>query len=106
MNEVLNAILPHIFQLVGILVGFAISFITLKIKNYLDNKMKNETIKVIINNTVKCVEQVYKDIHGKEKLEKAKELVLKQLNNKGIKITNEEIEILIESAVNTMNNKK
>ena len=63
---------------------------------YVDTQTKKE----IVKDTVNYVEQVFKDIHGAEKLEKAKEKALEWLNEKGIKISETELEILIESAVN------
>ena len=42
-------------------------------------------------------------LHGKDKLEKAKSTFVKMLNDKGIKVTDDEVTILIESAVHQMN---
>lgn len=101
MIEVLQPYLIEI--LVAILTGVA-SFIGLKVKKlyeeYINTKMKED----IVNSTVKYVEQVFKDIHGKEKLEKSKEKALEWLNEKGITISETELEILIEASVNGFNN--
>ena len=49
------------------------------------------------------VEQIYTDIHGKEKFEKAKESIISILNDKGIPITDLEMDVLIEAAVQELN---
>ena len=60
---------------------------------------------VMTATTVKYIEQIYKDVHGTEKLEKAKETMLALLEEKGIKISDVELVILLESAVKDMNYK-
>lgn len=106
MIDILNAILPYLVKLVGVVVGLLICYVSNKFKKYLDEKLKTETARNLVATTVRYIEQVFKDIHGKEKLDRAKNTLIKLLANKGIVLTDEEIEILIESAVNTMNNKK
>ena len=91
---------PYILEIiVAILTGVA-SFIGMKVKKVYEEYVNTKTKKDVVDTTVKYVEQVYKDIHGEEKLEKAKEKALEWLNEKGIKISETELEILIESAVN------
>ena len=49
-------------------------------------KIANDSIKKdVAATTVKYIEQIYKDVHGTEKLEKAKETMLALLEEKGIK---------------------
>lgn len=104
--EILNIILPELMKLLGVLIGLLIYVVTSKIKETFKKQLENDIIKNIVDHTVKYVEQVFKDIHGKEKLDKAKEVVYKLLNEKGIQMSDSELEILIESAVNTLNEKK
>lgn len=69
-------------------------------------KIANDSIKKdVAATTVKYIEQIYKDVHGTEKLEKAKETMLALLEEKGIKISDVELVILLESAVKDMNYK-
>ena len=69
-------------------------------------KIANDSIKKdVAATTVKYIEQIYKDVHGTEKLEKAKETMLALLEEKGIKISDIELVILLESAVKDMNYK-
>lgn len=64
---------------------------------------KNSTKKDVAITTVRYIEQIYKDLHGKEKLNEAKKKMVELLNDKGIKITDVELTMLIEEAVNEMN---
>lgn len=90
----------YIFEILATIITGVASFIGVAIKNtytkYVDTKIKKE----IVKSTVEYVEQVFTEIHGVEKLYKAKEKALEWLNEKGIKISETELEILIESAVN------
>ena len=95
----------YLFEiLVTILTGVA-SFVGLTIKKaytkYVDTKTKKEIVKA----TVAYVEQVYKTVKGEEKLNKAKEKALEWLNEKGIKISDTELEIMIEACVNGLSQK-
>lgn len=99
-----ESIQPYILEtLVVILTGVA-SFVGMKIKSIYENYINTKTKEDVVASTVKYVEQVYKDIHGTEKLEKAKEKALEWLNEKGITISDVELEILIEATVNSFNN--
>ena len=49
------------------------------------------------------MEQLYHDLGGPEKLEKAKASAVEMLNEKGIPITDLELSMLIESAVSEFN---
>lgn len=95
---------PYLLEIiVAILTGVA-SFIGIKIKKVYEDHVNTKTKKDVVETTVKYVEQVYKDIHGEEKLNKAKEKALEWLNEKGISVSDTELEILIEAAVNGFNN--
>lgn len=94
---------PYMLEIiVAILTGIA-SFIGIEIKKiyekYVNTKVKEDVVKL----TVKYVEQVYKNIHGQEKLNKAKEKALDWLNEKNITVSEVELEILIEAVVNEFN---
>lgn len=99
----MELIQSHLFEILATILMAIISFLgtTIKLKydKYIDTKEKKEIVKL----TVQYVEQVFKELHGKEKLEKAKEKAVEWLNEKGIKISETELEILIESSVNEFN---
>lgn len=69
-------------------------------KKYIDNKIKTD----VVNTCVKAVEQLYKDLHGEEKFNKALEAVSEMLAEKGVTITEIEMRMLIEAAVSEFNN--
>lgn len=103
MDAMLEAIQPAFMSLLGTVVTCLFGYIGLKAKQvytkYVDNQVKQD----VVNSTVNYVEQVYKNIHGEEKLQKAKEKVTEILTEQGIKITDADLEMLIESAVYGLN---
>ena len=66
---------------------------------YINDKTKQDVAKTV----VKAVEQMYKDLHGDEKLQKALEAASDMLLTKGITISDIELRMLIESAVAEFN---
>lgn len=96
ITQIITDYLPVIFTgILTVLVGF----IRTKYNKLADTDIK----KSVIADTVKYIEQIYKDIHGDEKLDKAEEKAKSLLEEKGIKISNNELVTLIESAVRDMN---
>lgn len=57
----------------------------------------------IVKTCVEAVEQMYKDLHGDEKLQKALEAISEILASKNITITDTELRMLIEAAVGEFN---
>lgn len=79
-------------------------YLGIVIKN-LCQKYINDKIKVTVaKNAVKFVEQVYKDLHGEEKLEEALIAASEMLTEKGIAVTSLELRVLVEAAVAEFNN--
>ena len=74
-----------------------------RLKNVLEEKTNTQIAKTVVEDAVKFVEQVYTDLHGQEKLEKATEQITEVLRAKGIALTEAEIYMLIESAVYGLN---
>lgn len=71
------------------------------VHNWLKTKADTEEKKKVVETTVKYVKQIYNDLDGNAKLEKAQAAILEQLNEKGIKITDLELRVMIEAAVNS-----
>ena len=69
------------------------------VDKYLNDKTKKDVAKTV----VRAVEQVYKDLHGDEKLTKALESASEMLAEKGITVTELEMRMLIEAAVSEFN---
>ena len=66
---------------------------------YVNDKTKQAVAKTV----VQAVEQLYKDLRGEEKLEKALEAAADMLAERGIAVTDLELRILIEAAVGEFN---
>lgn len=99
LDQLIQILLPVFATLITAITGY----VATKIKQLYEEKVTTETIKTVVDDTVKFVEQVYTDIHGQEKLQKAVERVTQILNEKGIMITETEINTLIEAAVYGLN---
>lgn len=100
LNQCLDIILPAIASVVAVLFGV----LGTKIKQIYNEKAQNETVKVVVDNVVKWVQQVYYELEGPEKLQKALTEASTILNEKGITISDTELNMLIESAVYGLKN--
>jgi ABC-type antimicrobial peptide transport system ATPase subunit len=88
-----------------LLVGF-VGWVTKTATGYLKKKglvSQLESHKQLVNLVVNGVEQAYTHLHGKEKLNMAKIEVIKLANSKGVKISANDLDMLIENAVKEMN---
>lgn len=63
----------------------------------------DKTKEAVVRTCVNAAEQLYKDLHGAEKLAKVKENIIEMLNEKGITISEIEMDMLIEAAVAEIN---
>ena len=95
LNQCLDVILPAVASVIAILFGV----LGAKIKQTYNQKAQNETVKVVVDNVVKWVQQVYYELEGPEKLQKALTEASIILNEKGITISETELDMMIESAV-------
>lgn len=102
LNEygILSMVITAVVGAVGTALGL---FFKRLYTNTIGDKIKLDTVKEIARVVVKFVEQVYKDIHGKEKLDKALEAFAEMLNNKGITISELEMRVYLESALAEFN---
>ena len=98
-NGLLNQLMPTLITLLTTIITALAGYIATSIKNAYTKKVNTETAKTVVNDVVKFVQQVYADLNGPEKLQKAIEQASLILQEKGIKITETEINMLIESAV-------
>ncbi len=81
-----------------------LSFIGITFKTSYEKFVKEKTKKMVVEDSVRFVEQKFKNLSSDKKFEKAKEYALELLTDKGITISDLEVEILIESVCNTFNN--
>lgn len=100
--EILNTILNSkaVLIILEAVLTFLAGYIAKKVNGFLNTKTKKEVAKSI----VMAVEQMYKNLHGEEKLNKALSMFSDTLAEKGITATNAELLYLLESAVGEFNN--
>lgn len=99
-EEIIGAyVLPAIVSLLAA----AAAFVGAQIKRLYEKYVNDKTKQSVVRTCVKAVEQLYHDLGGPEKLEKAKASAVEMLNEKGIPITDLELSMLIESAVSEFN---
>lgn len=91
-NEMITLVACSIFGMIGVL-----------IKNLLAKYLNDNTKRAVAKTVVQFVEQVYKDVHGEEKLKAALDRACELLNEKGIKVSKKEMVTLIEAAVAEFN---
>ena len=78
-------------------------FLGAQIKKLYDRMTADDTKRKVVETCVKAVEQLYQDLSGTEKLEKAKENIIAMLDIKGISISEIEMDMLIEACVAEFN---
>lgn len=91
--------LPVIAAALTAIAGFVGAQIKKLYEKYVNDKVKQD----VARTCVKAVEQLYHDLGGPEKLKKAQEGVRQMLEEKGIPITELEMNLLIESIVSEFN---
>ncbi|TCJ01605.1 phage holin [Cytobacillus praedii] len=95
MDELLTKGLTYILAaLINIAVGYVIVFLR---KHKVIKEL--EAHKELVNIAVVAIQQAYETLDGNEKFELAKDWIVSMANSKGLKITDKEIEFLIDSAV-------
>ena len=89
---ILYTILTAVFAWLGVKVKALVD-------KYLNDRVKREVARTV----VQAVEQLYKNLHGEEKLNEALSAASEMLNEKGITVTDLELRMLIEAAVAEFN---
>ena len=96
MNEFISVYgLPIIGSIVTAVLGWVGIQIKALYERYVNTKEKQAVCKTV----VAAVDQIYKDLGGEEKLNKAIEAASDMLNARGIACTELELRMLLESAV-------
>lgn len=102
-EETINQIVQILLPVLATFLTAVFTYIGNKMKTTYEQKANQQITQEVIKNVVKYVEQVYVDIKGPEKLQKAVSQTSSILAEKGIKISEAEITMLIESAVYGLN---
>lgn len=98
-NEIINQALQILIPALATLIAGWFASLAAKLKGVYEQKAKDENAKIIIDNVVRFVEQIYNDLSGEEKLKIAIKKASALLEEKGIFIGEAELNMLIESAV-------
>lgn len=102
MNELLQAITPILLALLVAIIGYLAKIAGIQVQRVADKyaiKAKLDANKTIVDLAVKYVQQVFNEADNKTKYNEAKNKALEILSEKGIKITDAELNILIEASV-------
>ena len=75
------------------------TYIAAKAKQFIQERLDDKKKKDIAKMCVEAVEQMYKNLHGTDKYDKAAESIVEMLKEKGITITELELKLLIESTL-------
>ena len=96
MNNFFTQILLTVFLALA-------AFLGIQVKNLYQKYVTTEIKQGVCRTVVRFVEQVYKDLHGPEKLAEAMKKASVILAGYGISISDEELTALLEAAVNEFN---
>lgn len=90
-------------QLMYAVITAIAGYIGIVAKNLITKYINDKTKETVAKTAVKFVEQVYKDLHGEDKLNAALSAASEMLAEKGITVTDLELRVLIEAAVAEFN---
>lgn len=101
MSDIINSYLQ---QIVLLLILALAGWLGAQAKNLYKKYITTEIKQSVCRTVVRFVEQVYKDLHGPEKLAQAMQRASEILEEYGITISETELVAMIEAAVNEFNN--
>ena len=103
MEFILEIINTYAAEIIGAILTALAGVVAVAVKNlatkYINTKVKRDIARTVVQG----VEQIYKDLHGEEKLGKALEAAADMLTANGITVTDLELRMLIEAAVGEFN---
>ena len=96
LHDFLQSYLPAILYAV---LTAAASFLGVQIKKVYDRVTADETKRKVVATCVAAVEQLYRDLDGETKKLKAIEGITEMLRERGVTVSQLELEMLLEAAV-------
>lgn len=93
----------YVMQIVLMILLALAGWLGVQVKNLYNKYVTTEVKQAVCRTCVRFVEQVYTDLHGREKLRKAMERATQILATYDIHITEDELEAMLEAAVNEFN---
>ena len=100
IHEIVSA---YLLPVIGAALAALAGFIGAQLKKIYQKHVDDKTKEAVVRTCVKAVEQLYHDLGGPEKMEKARAGIVQMLKEKGIAISELEMEMLIESVVSEFN---
>lgn len=96
-------LMSYLLPVIGTALVSLAGFFGAQLKALYQKYINDRTKEAVARTCVKAVEQLYHDLGGPEKLKKAQEGIRQMLEEKGISISELEMEMLIESVVSEFN---
>lgn len=93
----------YIIKIVGILLMMCFTYLGVAAKKLYQKYINTNEKQTVARIVVQAVEQMYKSLHGDDKLNKALEMMSSLLAEKNITISAAEMRVLIEAAVGEFN---
>lgn len=100
MKAILN---QYAFEMILLLVGLVAALLGTQARVLYKKHVDSEEKEAVANAAVLFVQQVYKELHGADKLAEALDAARVLLEKRGIAFDREEMEILVEAAVGNFN---
>lgn len=102
MNSLVEQLVPYLVSIVTIILGY----VSFRVGKVIDGAMNKydiydaiKTNQTIVKASVEYAEQVFKEAKGQEKFELAKERAVQIFKERGIEISEKELNTLIEQSV-------
>ena len=103
MELITNFISAYGVEIMMAIITFVATYLGAYLKKVSAKWLANKTKQDVAKTCVKAVEQIYKDLHGEEKLQKALQAASEMLQSENITVTDIELRMLIEAAVAEFN---
>lgn len=100
MIEMMSIYAPQLMETVLYLIAIVLAMFTAK---YVKPLLQNKVVRVLAENAVDFVEQTVKDLHGEDKLNEALKALSLQLAKWNIKVSVDEMKVMLEAAVKRLN---
>ena len=100
IQELINQVAGNIIQT---FLAILVAYLGIAGKRLYQKYINTEMKKIIVKDCVKAVEQIYTDIHGNDKKAQCENYIVQLLYENGITITQNELDVMIEAAVQELN---
>lgn len=102
MNELQPVLIQSMMAIVTVLIGIATEYLVVFLKSKgIDEKLKSK--ERIVRIGINAVEQLYQELDGPAKLQKAKEITLVELGKNNIHVDETELEFFMEGIMGEIN---